>query len=83
MHNVHAIAVIALGILNEEEITLFILEVDIIGIISGNAFFTDKHCTLIPMRTVLGGIVPMLSLLLVILADMVILTKLVLVRAKN
>ena len=56
MHNVHAVSVITLGILNEKEITLFILEFDIIGIISGNAFFTDKHRALVPMRAVLRGI---------------------------
>jgi hypothetical protein len=49
VHDVHTVTVIALGILNEKEIALFILEIDIIGIISGYAFFVNEHGTFIPI----------------------------------
>ena len=56
VHDVYTVAVIAFGILDQKEVTLFILEVDVIGIIGGNAFFMHEHCAFIPMRAVLGGI---------------------------
>ena len=56
MHDVDAAALIAVGILNQEEIAFFIGQIQIVGVKRADLFLGDENIALIPMITVGRGI---------------------------
>ena len=56
MHNVDAAALIIVRILDEQKITVFIRQVQVIGIEGSDFFFMNQKLALIPMVGVFGRI---------------------------